>query len=302
MIVAIVLVVLAFLSILSAGIIGLFILLGSSAAETGNVAVIEIKGPIMSNEASGVFTGDVASATDIIKLIEEADQDSAIQAILFEINSPGGTAVASYEIAKAIEEVNKTTVAWIREIGTSGAYWVATATDQIIASPLSATGSIGVIASYLDFSGFIERYNISYQRLVAGDQKDVGTPFRELSNAEEAYLQGELDIMHDVFIRTVAENRGLSEEYIRDLATGRFFVGLEALDLGLVDQLGSKAEAVAYIENVTGIDAELATFESPTTLADIFGGVLSRQSFFVGKGIGDSLSKTRIANTFEIIT
>ena len=133
----------------------------------GNVAVIEIKGPIMSESSSGFFAEQVASADEITRLIEKANEDARIKAVIFEINSPGGSAVASDEIAAEIKKLNKTSVAWIREIGTSGAYWIASSTDHIVANRMSITGSIGVISSYLGFSGILEDHNVTLNRLVS---------------------------------------------------------------------------------------------------------------------------------------
>ena len=161
---------------------------------SGNVAVIAIKGPIMAENSGGMFGSGAATSTDIVNYIEEAEKDPGVKAVLFEINSPGGTAVASDEIAQAIhllkEKTNKTTVAWIREVGASGGYWIASASEYIVANRMSITGSIGVISSYLDFSGLMDRYDVNYQRLVSGEHKDMGTPFKPLSKEEEIILLG----------------------------------------------------------------------------------------------------------------
>ena len=127
----------------------------------GNVALIDITGTIVAADDTDFLFEDVTSSDDIRKLIRRAAKNDKIKAIIFRINSPGGSAVASDEIASEIKKVNKTTVAWIREIGTSGAYWIASSTDHIVANRMSITGSIGVIASYLGFSGFLEEHNVT---------------------------------------------------------------------------------------------------------------------------------------------
>jgi protease-4 len=199
---------LAIISFISAFVIGLFVS-SSDVQSLGNVAYIRITGPIVADAPTGFLAEEVASSTDIVELIEMASEDEEIKAILLEINSPGGTAVASYEIAEAVRLANKTTVAWIREAGASGAYWIATATDHVVANPVSIVGSIGVISSYIDFSGTLERYNASYQRLVSGKYKDMGSPFKKLTGEEEKIFQENLDIIRDVFIEEVAANRGM---------------------------------------------------------------------------------------------
>src|SRR3972149_2081793 len=157
----------------------------------GNVAVIPIEGVIMGSDSSGLFEETVTSK-DTIKLIEKAEKNPSIKAVLFEINSPGGSAVASEEIANAIRKINKTKAALIREVGASGGYWIASSTDYVVANRVSITGSIGVIASYLEFPGLLGEYNVTYRRLVAGKYKDIGSPFKEMTDEEQKLFQEDL--------------------------------------------------------------------------------------------------------------
>lgn len=257
--------------------------------ETGNVAVIPIKGVIMINKESELFSSGTASATDIVEQIEKADKDPSIQAIILDINSPGGGPVASAEIARAITEANKTTVAVIREVGASGAYWAASAADHVIANEVSVTGSIGVIGSYLMYGDLLERYNVSYERFIAGKYKDMGSPYREMSSEEKSLYQELLDKMRVVFVRNVAENRGLDYDYVETLATGQIYLGSEALELGLIDQLGGKKEAYAYIAKEKGITVEPVKYEKEKTFFELLAQALDNTGFSVGTGIGAAL-------------
>lgn len=257
----------------------------------GNVAVIPVKGIILSEDTDSLFGTGIASSTSIIKQIEKADKNPRIEAIVLEINSPGGSAVASDEIGQALKLTNKTKVAWIREIGTSGAYWVASNCDVIISNRMSITGSIGVISSYLDFSGLLTRYNVTYQRLVAGEYKDIGTPYRELTEDEEKILLKQLDEIHDVFIEEVANNRGLTIGETRILANGLFYTGQEAQDKGLVDILGGKTEVQKYLED-KGITPDFAVYQDEKTLLEALAGVFYEGSFFTGRGFAYELKKT----------
>src|SRR3989338_1492016 len=299
-IIAVVLVILLFFAFIFAGIVALFS--GLSEAErigTGNVALIHINGLILTEGGGGFFDEDVVSSTKIKLDIEDAYADPTIKAIIFEINSPGGSAVASEEIANAIKKVDKTTVALIRETGASGGYWVASATDYIIANRMSVTGSIGVIASYLDFSGLIKDYNVTYERLVSGKYKDMGVPFRELTPTERILFQKKLDLIHEYFIEEVAKNRGLTNEQVNDLATGIFYLGSEAKELGLVDELGGEEEAIAYLEKELNITVEIVEYVEKPSFFDILAGTLNEKSFFVGKGIGSVLTEKK-ANKLEV--
>jgi len=293
---------LTLLSFILAGFFSLFIDTDFESL-SGNVALIEIKGTIMSEKDGDFLFEDVTSSTEIRKLIKKADEDPSIKAIIFEINSPGGSAVASDEIANEIKKTNKTIVAWIREIGTSGAYWVASSADTVVANRMSITGSIGVIASYIQFSGFLSDHNVSYERLVSGQYKDIGSPFKELTPSERLLFQKSLDKMRDYFIEEVAKNRNLKKSDVEKIATGQFYLGSEAKELGLVDILGGRDEAVEVIEKKLGIEAGIVRYKQERGLFDVFGDVLSRQSFFAGKGIGNSFfTKAKLSNSVSIST
>jgi len=291
-----IIIILFILSFIASWIISLFI---DTDFMEGNVALIPIKGVIISEDYD-IFGQEVADSQTIVDFIEQADENPKIQAIIFEINSPGGAPVATEEISNAIEKTNKTTIAWIREIGTSAGYWVASSCDQIVASKMSTTGSIGAVISFLEFSGLIEDYNITYQRFVSGKYKDIGTPFRQPSINEKKQLQEYIDTLHSYFVSAVAKNRNIPEEKVKEMATGMFYLGAEAKDLGLVDVLGGKDEVIDIIEEKHNITAQIVTYEKEIALGDILSGIFSTQSFSIGEGIGSSLLKSR--NKIEVWT
>jgi protease IV len=285
---------------ITAGIISLFVS-GDFESLDGNVAIIPITGVIMGDDSDFLFD-EVTSSTEIVKLIRKADDNPKIKAIVLEINSPGGSAVASAEIADAVKKTNKTTVAWIREVGASGAYWVASAADYAVANRVSITGSIGVIASYLEFPGLLEEYNVTYRRLVAGKYKDIGTPLKEMTPEEEIIFQKNLDEIRDYFVEEVAKNRGLTERQVDSMANGLFYLGAEAKQLGLIDELGGKDEVIRYIEEKENIVAETVEYKKEKGFFDLFRSSMSESSYFVGKGIGNSLFKRDAVSDIRIIT
>ncbi len=250
-----------------------------SVADGANTAIVRIEGPIAGDESAGLLGDDSVSSSDVVAQLEKARDDDRIKGVILEINSPGGSAVASDEIAQAVKSVRasgKPVVAWIRESGASGAYWIASSSDHIVANRMSITGSIGVISSYLEFAQFLDQWNVTYNRLVSGDMKDVGDPFEKLTPEDRAFLQGKLDRVHEFFIEEVAANRNLSVDKVRAIGDGRFYLGVEAKDIGLVDELGGKEEALAYIENRTGETAVTAVFEEKRGLLDELLGTISR--------------------------
>jgi len=291
---------LTLLGFIFAGFISLF----TSDIKTfgGNVALIPVKGLIIADSGREFLFENTAASTDVIEQIEKADSNPSIKAIIFEINSPGGTPVGSEEIASAIKKTNKTTVAWIREVGASGAYWVASAADHIVASRMSLTGSIGVLASHLEFAGFLEDHNITYRRLVSGKYKDIGSPLKEMTPSEELLLQKSINKIHDYFIDEVVKNRQLTTQQKLRISDGMFYIGSEAKELGLVDVLGSKEEVINIIEDNINETVTIVEYKKEKTLFDVFSRVFSEQSFFVGKGIGDAILNKRLSNEVIITT
>ena len=258
---------------------------GYTLSRSGNIAHIYIHGPIYVGDGIGGLARGTVSSTEIVDLIEQADKNPSIKGILVDINSPGGSPVASQEIGNALKDSEKPTVALIRDVGASGGYWVASASDYIIASPMSITGSVGVIGSYLEFSGLLERYNVTYQRMVSGKYKDLGTPLKPLTPVEEVIFQKKLDNIHQYFLDEVRANRNLSTETMQEISTGIIFLGSEAKDLGLVDELGGKKEAIKHFEQLLNITAEPVDYVPEVSFFDLLSGVMSSFGFSIGEGI-----------------
>ncbi len=248
------------------------------------VAIIPIENTITAGALKSPVQQNVVSSSKIIEFIEKAEKDSSVRGIILAINSPGGTVVGSKEIADKIKNVEKPVVAWIREIGTSGAYWIASASDKIVADELSLTGSIGVISSYLEFSGLLESFNVTYESLTTGRYKELGSPFKELTEEERSFLQKKLNQIHDYFVEEVASNRNLKLTDVERLATGEFFLGKEALELGLVDYLGGKDLAVNITKELAGVeDVKVVVYEQERGLFDILS--MLKQDFAFGSSL-----------------
>jgi protease-4 len=164
-------------------------------------------------------------------------------------------------------------VAWIREIAASGAYWVSAAADHVVAHPLSMTGSIGVQASSFGLEEVLGTLKIDYRRMVAGRFKDMGTPFREPTEKETAYLREVIDRIHASFIRAFAEYRNIPEPRARELASGKIYLGETALEHGMVDQLGSRPEIMEWLR---------ARVEEPVVLERLDGKRTFWDSLFQG--------------------
>jgi len=217
-------------------------------AGVSNVANIPVTGFIAFESD---FLQGTNSIRDIILSLEQADNDPEIKAIMLDINSPGGYPVASYELQSAVSAVRKPVVSIIREVGASGAYWAAASSDYIIASELSTVGSIGVNGGYLEFSGLLDDFNVTYVRVVSGEQKDVGAPFRAVTAKEAADMQAMIDEMLFLFLNDVAQKRNLSDAQIAFAKTGAVVLGREGVVQGFVDEIGGSKELDAYLKSIT---------------------------------------------------
>lgn len=258
--------------------------------DTGNVAIIPLVGPIGGSSSLMGSTG--VDSTQFISWMDDANKNDLVKFIIIEVNSGGGLPVASSEIARAIKDSKKPTVAWVRDIGASGAYWAASSADHIVANDLSVVGSIGVIGSYLDFSGFLNDHNISYVQQTAGEYKDMGTPFRKMTPTEKDKQQTLLNKMHDIFIKSVAKNRNMSYGAVKMLATGEVYLGIDAKQNGLIDEVGGFPEVQKYIAKELNVSVDtLQTFryKEDLSLFESLSGMSSNFGEKVGVGIGNSL-------------
>ena len=255
------------------------------------IVILPIKGIIVSDdEITGIFGEENTVSSDVLERLDSIEKDGSIKSVVLEINSPGGTVVASKEIAERIKKLNKPVVAWIREYGASGAYWIASSSDYIVADELSVTGSIGVIGSYLEFSRLFEKYGVGYERMVAGDYKDTGTQYKKLAKNERELLQKKLDLIHKRFKDDVSVNRNISSEKMDDIANGIFYLGYEAYDLGLVDKLGNKEDAISKAKEIANIkEAKLVEIKEKKSFIELLSKIASKEFYYAGKGIGDAL-------------
>lgn len=233
--------------------LGVALLLGavlvSLPAYGERIAVIRIKGTISSS--SSLFTETISPET-IFPLIDKIESDPFIKGGLIEINSPGGSVVASREISMAIRDMKKPTVCWMGDLAASGAYWIASACDRIVADPLTITGSIGVTGSYLQFAGTLEKYGVEYERFVSGEYKDTGSPFRNITEEEELGMNRLVNEIFLYFLEDVKKNRYLTQEEVNVIKNGGVFLGKDAIKIGLVDELGTWKDAKGIMANMTG--------------------------------------------------
>jgi len=228
--------------------------------DKGKVALIDLSGSITPSSSSG-FSSSGITPGEVRDLNDEAVNQGA-DAIIYEINSGGGAVVASKEVYRDIEDVEVPTVCRMRDVAASGGYLIALGCDKIVADSATLTGSIGVKSSYLEYSGLLDKLGVEYVQLSNGSLKELGSPYQNISDRERAELQDKVDAIHEEFVTQVDSNRNLTESSRNEVATSQPFLGDNAKDLGLVDELGGRDTAVNTAENMTG--KELKTFRIET--------------------------------------
>ena len=204
--------------------------------------------------------GVILSPKELVEQLRKYGDDSSIRAIIIHVNSPGGGAAASEEIYREVLRIRdvkkKRIVASIETVGASGAYYVSSATNKIFADEASIVGSIGVIAEWYNYEELIKWAKLKAIVLKAGEFKDTGSPVRDMSPAERAYMQGLIDNMHGQFIDSVAKGRRMKVEDIKPLADGKVWTGEQAMPLKLIDQIGDFRAAIEDTAKSVGIKGE----------------------------------------------
>ncbi len=235
---------------------------------------------ILMIDVSGVITEGTAGSAyglseDMVARIKEelmlAAEDTQVKALLVRINSPGGTVTASdvihHEITRFKAKRKIPVVAAIMDVGASGGYYVAAAADLIIAHPTSVTGSVGVIMLRVNAEGLLQKIGVETQAIKSGKKKDIGSPFRQMTEEERALFQTMIDGFQARFLTVVAQGRGtLPAERLRTVDDGRVLTGPQALDIGLVDQIGYLDDAIAIATAAAGLkEARVVVYARPGT-------------------------------------
>ena len=214
--------------------------------------------PIGQKVAVVDITGVITKSDETIKLIHAYRDDSSIKAIVVRINSPGGSVAPVQEIYSELQKIDKPIVASMGGTAASGGYYIACAADTIMANPGTLTGSIGVIMQFTRLKGLYDKIGLEHQVIKSGEFKDTGSPFRELTEAEQVVLQSTVDDVYNQFVDTIFEARKslLSRSEILELADGRIFSGQQALNSKLLDQLGNLPEAIEAAGKLANIDGK----------------------------------------------
>jgi len=232
------------------------------------VAVVRIEGPIMGSK-------------DAVDEIKGFAKDSSVKAIILRIDSPGGAVAPSQEIYAEVKKAaqKKGVVVSMGAVAASGGYYIASPATKILANPGSLTGSIGVIMEIPNVEGLMSKIGIKTEIIKSGRNKDMASVFRSIKPEQREILQGVMDNVHEQFIRAVAEGRKMKVEKVRELADGRVFTGEQALENGLVDQLGTLDDAVNVAAKLGGIagEPEVISKKDKLSFIDILSNKIPKQ-------------------------
>jgi protease-4 len=217
------------------------------------VAIVRVEGPIL----------DSYQTVEELKTFSE---NPLVKAIVVRIDSPGGGVAPSQEIYNAVKRVRKeknmTVVASMGTVAASGGYYIAVATDRILANPGTLTGSIGVIMQLANFQELLEKVGVKNIVVKSGKFKDIGSPFRPMQDEDRKLLQSVMNDVHRQFIEVVAEGRSLDLAEVELLADGRVYTGQQAKSILLVDDIGDLHDAIKLAGELGGIEGEPRVMET----------------------------------------
>ncbi|MDL2261708.1 signal peptide peptidase SppA [Methanimicrococcus sp. OttesenSCG-928-J09] len=244
---------------------------GTTGVGTGNkIAVIHINGEMYTGDY--MYGSGIAGSDAICGHIRAAADNNSVKAIVLRIDSPGGTGSCSQEINMEIQrarDMGKPVVTSMGDMAASAAYYVASQTDYIYASPGTFTGSIGVIGRHVDNSQVYEDNGINVTVFKSGEMKDMGADYRELTAEEKRYWQHIIDTSFNTFVNDVAKGRGMSREEVLELADGRVYIGEDAKKNGLIDDYGNLYVAADKAAELAGISSYTLYYPDSVTLSSL---------------------------------
>lgn len=264
---------------------------GFSFGGASDVAIIPIQGEITSYSSK-----DTTGFPEIISALEEAEADPAVGVILLDIDSGGGSVVASKQVVAKIRTLEKPVMSWIGDVGASGAYYIASSTDYATADADSITGSIGVISMQPSIEELMQKIGVKMNTVKTGELKDIASPFNEFTDEEKQILQAIVDEAFESFKSDVRSFRGekINPTLFEEVLDGRILSGRQALNVGLLDATLTREEALVKAGEMMGIEGKPSVryyLEKELTIWDL---LFSAGASF-GKGISSSIAPASAA-------
>lgn len=225
---------------------------GSTLIKESGIGLVEVRGVILDSQ-------------ETVKQLHDFGKNDKIKAVVLRIDSPGGVVGPSQEIYQEVKKLaaRKKVIVSMGSVAASGGYYIAAPANLIMANPGTITGSIGVLMKFSNIEGLLDKIGMKAFTLKTGRYKDAGSPLRPMSDEEKALLQGVIESTHGQFVKAVAEGRRLPVGQVQAIADGRIFSGEQALELKLVDRLGSLQDAIEEAGRVAGISGEPTVVRPP---------------------------------------
>ena len=224
------------------------------------ILLIPIRGTISDNPKKGLLGSSPSMVEQVVAQLKKAEQDKRIKAVLFKINSPGGTITASdllyHEILSYKERTNAKVIVCMMDMAASGGYYMSLPADKIMAHPTSLTGSVGVILLQPKVMGLMDKLGLGVDVKKYGKDKDMGSPFRESTEEEQKLFQITIDQLGERFTSLVKKHRKLDPQALAEISTARLFLAEEALKLGLIDKIGYLSDAVKETKLLAGLPGD----------------------------------------------
>jgi protease IV len=221
------------------------------------ILVIPVKGIISDFAKKGVFQTEPSMVQEIVSQLRLAERDERVRAVVFKIDSPGGTVTASdilyHEIKDFKDRTGVKVTAVLMNVAASGGYYMALPADHIMAHPTSITGSVGVIFLRPKVYSLMDKIGVDVTVSASGENKDMGSPFRKSTKSEDEMFQDMTNVLGSRFINLVAENRNLDADAVKDISSARIYIADEALERGLIDGIGYLNDALDQTKRIAGL-------------------------------------------------
>ena len=246
------------------------------------IAVLHARGPIVDNNLGPSFASVAIACDEMVKVIDDLRKNKSIKAVVMRVDSPGGSGTASDKIWHALRELNdaKPLVVSMGSMAASGGYYISCPARRIFAQPTTLTGSIGVLGIFVTAQSMLNRSDYEVTVLERGARSLLGSPHRELAKADRAFIQQQIDDFYAIFVDRVAQTRRIPAEMVRKIADGRIWSGRDALNVGLVDELGGLADAIEAARSLANIppsaELKIVQYPRPSSLGELladFGGL-----------------------------
>ncbi|MBI4580262.1 MAG: signal peptide peptidase SppA [Planctomycetes bacterium] len=237
------------------------VLIDEGGWSPAKIVLVDVEGIIYNMHKPSLFEEGENPVSLFVEKLDKAAKDPTVRALVLRINSPGGGVTASDLMYQEIQAFKRRTggkrpvVAVLMDVAASGGYYIACGADEIVAQPTTVTGSIGVIMQLINFGGTMDKIGVEATAITSGRLKDAGSPFRKLRPEEREVFQKLVDQFYGRFVSVVVKGRPkLTEEQVRKAADGRVYSAEQAVELGLVDRVGSLRDGLADVKKQIGSD------------------------------------------------